>query len=51
MTWERDTIRGVLYRLRLIDSWNLRDSEAGSKQLGCVVMVHQQGHDHDDNAL
>ena len=40
-----------LYRLRLIDSWGLRDSAVELKRLGFVVMIRHQGHDHDDDQL
>jgi len=36
------------YGLRLIDSLAFWDSVLESKQLGCVVMIRQLGHGHDD---
>ena len=38
----------TLYRLRLIDSLAFWDSVL-EKQLGCVVMICQLGHGHDDD--
>ena len=40
-----------LYRLRLIDSWFVPDSQVESKQLDRAVMIRLWGQDHDDDQI